>query len=188
MKVVRVLPGDNENSFFKLYEQFRFKMNVRRLGKAFGWIYNEYEVSDFDYDAFKEEIDAVAYEVHENAPKSFKDKLNRFVTDHSLEIVVSVGSVALLVTGISIGSLIGMNVQDRKCVEMVKEAAAKGFSIGGLAGMSSISRFIADKVPEANEILSKYCLENNVDFASVFSEHPTVAGFKEVVGNIELPL
>ena len=185
MKTIRVLPGENEDRFMELFKQFKYPKNtVCRLGAIFGKPYNEYDISDYDYDRFAEELEAINYIKEGDSMKlTLKQRIKKFVDEHELECVIGVISLSAF----ALGTIIGVEIANTGHQEEIHKAASMAMGIGGTCGMGAVINLMNDNVPEAFDTFSKYCDDNKVNFAEVFKSVPTIAEYEKLFGEVKLP-
>lgn len=179
-RTIKVFPNSvEEQDLMELMKEFRFEV-VARLGSIFGSIYNEYVISDVDFNTHKDQIEKIIYRYKKGEIKvSFKDKVKSFFSREDV-LVGTLGTILIGCLGVIsyVSYKEGFDAANAVTDEMIDEAAKQGWNEAMELVHSNTDSIIhkaydiandtfhdviCDKVPEAAALIDKYC-ENHDDF------------------------
>lgn len=179
-KIIKVFPNSiEEKDLMELMKEFRFEV-VARLGSIFGSIYNEYVISDVDFNTHKDQIEKIIYRYKKGEIKvGWKDKVKSFFSREDV-LVGTLGTILVGCFGIIsyISYKEGFDDGNSLTDEMIEKAKTEGYDKAMEMVYSNTDSIIhkaydiandtfhdviCEKVPEAAALIDKYC-ENNNDF------------------------
>ena len=179
-RTIKVFPNSvEEQDLMELMKEFRFEV-VARLGAIFGSIYNEYVISDVDFNTHKDQIEKIIYRYKKGEIKvSFKDKVKSFFSREDV-LVGTLGTILVGCLGVIsyVSYKEGFDAANAVTDELLEKAKTEGYdkamaivfsntdSIINKAydlANNAFDDIIREKVPEAAALIDNYC-ENHDDF------------------------